>query len=142
MNRLWMSNVRWMSLAASATLWIAGGLHGQDQKGRLTVERIYSQPSLAGRLNRGVEWSPDGKLASFFENKGQGKGAKSELWGLEAASGQRRLLVSAEKLEALLALEKTKQTQATGLGRSTASEYAWDPGGKGILFIGEKALGW
>jgi hypothetical protein len=32
----------------------------------LTVERIYSQPSLSGRLTRGLAWSPDGKWLSYF----------------------------------------------------------------------------
>src|SRR3989442_1568636 len=40
-------------------------LEGQEQKGLLTVKRIYSQPSLGGRLNRGVQWAPDGKFVSF-----------------------------------------------------------------------------
>ncbi len=36
----------------------------------LTVERIYSQPSLSGRLTRGLTWTPDGKQVSYFETKG------------------------------------------------------------------------
>ncbi len=46
----------------------------------LTVERIYSQPSLSGRLTRGLAWTPDGKGLSYFETKGSGKEAKAELW--------------------------------------------------------------
>jgi len=50
----------------------------------LTVDRIYSQPSLSGRLTRGVAWTPDGKKISFFEPKGHGGDAKTELWGMDA----------------------------------------------------------
>jgi dipeptidyl-peptidase-4 len=124
----------------------------QEQQGTLTVKRIYSQPSLTGRLNRGVQWMPDGKTVSFFETKrpetngseanGQAAEAKTELWGLDVASGQRRLLVSAEKLETVLPAEKKPQTQATGLGRRAASQYEWAPSGDAILFVGAKALGW
>src|SRR6266566_7915845 len=64
----------------------------------LTVERIYSQPSLSGRLTRGLAWTPDGKGLSFFEAKGSGKEAKTELWVMDAASGERRFLVGADKL--------------------------------------------
>src|SRR5215470_16084926 len=46
----------------------------------LTVERIYSTPSLSGRLTRGLAWRPDGEAVSFFEAKGAGKEAKTELW--------------------------------------------------------------
>ena len=35
----------------------------------LTVERIYSQPSLSGRLLHGITWASDGKHISFLEAK-------------------------------------------------------------------------
>jgi len=91
---------------------------------QLTVKRIYSQPSLSGRLNRGVQWSPDSKLVSFLETKGQGKDSKSELWVMDAATGERRLLVGAEKLRTVLAADKSQPTQATGLGRRAAAQYS------------------
>src|SRR5689334_18867847 len=83
---------------------------------QLTVKRIYSQPSLSGRPYRGVQWSPDSKTVSFFEMKGQSKDAKTELWGMDAATGARRLLVSSENLEIALPPDKSQPTQATGLG--------------------------
>src|SRR6059058_5083643 len=67
----------------------------------LTIERIYSQPSLSGRLTRGLAWTPDGKGLSYFETKGSGKEANTELWILDAASGERRLLVGADKVESI-----------------------------------------
>jgi dipeptidyl-peptidase 4 len=106
----------------------------------LTLKRIYSQPSLSGRLGRGVQWSPDGKFVSFLETKGQGKESKTELWAIDPATGERRLLVSSEKLGTVLSLDKSRPTQATGLGRRAASQYSWVPGGSSILFIGGKAL--
>src|SRR5665213_1709068 len=33
---------------------------------QLTVERIYSAPSLSGYQVNGIEWSPDGKRISYF----------------------------------------------------------------------------
>src|SRR5262245_65551353 len=72
---------------------------GAQSPNELTVKRIYSQPSLSGRLNRGVQWSPDSKLVSFFETKGQGKDSQSELWAMDAATGERRLLATADKME-------------------------------------------
>src|SRR5260370_19562993 len=53
----------------------------------LTVERIYSQPGLSGRLTRGLASTPDGKQLSYFEAKGTGRDAKTELWVMDAASG-------------------------------------------------------
>ena len=108
----------------------------------LTVERIYSQPSLSGRLTRGLAWTPDGKELSYFETKGSGRDAKTELWVMDAASGERRLLVASDKLESILPAETSRPTQATGLGRRAPSQYQWAPDGAGILFQGPTALAW
>jgi dipeptidyl-peptidase 4 len=108
----------------------------------LTVERIYSQPSLSGRLTPGLAWTPDGKGLSYFETKGSGKDAKTELWVMDAASGGRRLIVAAEKLESILPPDASRPTQTTGLGRRAPSQYQWAPDGTGILFQGPTALAW
>src|SRR5690349_5121519 len=108
----------------------------------LTIERIYSQPSLSGRLTRGLAWTPDGKALSYFETKGTGKEAKTELWTMDAASGERRLLVASEKLESILPVDTSRPTQATGLGRRAPSQYQWAPDGAGMLFEGPTALAW
>ena len=135
--------------AVSATLlfsaFLAPFLEAQQPAGAgkaLTVERIYSQPSLSGRLTRGLAWTPDGKGLSYFETKGSGKDAKTELWVMDAASGERRLLVAADKLESILPAETSRATQATGLGRRAPSQYQWAPDGMGILFQGPTALAW
>src|ERR1700730_12997472 len=94
----------------------------------LTVERIYSQPSLSGQLTRGIAWSPDSKQLSFFKSEGAGKEAKTELWVMDVASGQRRLLLSAEKLESVLPADTERAPPATGLGRHAPAQYQWAPG--------------
>src|SRR5438445_5070310 len=108
----------------------------------LTIERIYSQPSLSGRLTRGLAWSADGKGLNYFATKGSGKEAITELWVMDAASGERRLLVAADKLESILPADTSRPTQATGLGRRAPSQYQWAPDGTAILFQGSTALAW
>jgi len=108
----------------------------------LTVERIYSMPSLSGRLTPGLTWTPDGKQLSYFETKGSGKEAKTELWVMDATNGERRLLVVADKLESVLPADSSKPTQATGLGRRAPTQYQWAPDGGAILFQGPTALAW
>jgi dipeptidyl-peptidase 4 len=110
--------------------------------GELTVDRIYGQPSLSGRLTRGVWWTPDGRKISFIDVKGQGKEAMAELWEMDAATGERSLLVSAEKLESILPAPAGKQSQATGAGRHAPPQYQWAPGGEALLFEGANSLGW
>jgi dipeptidyl-peptidase 4 len=113
-----------------------------ESAGTLTVDRIYSQPSLSGRLNRGLAWSPDNTKLSFFETSGAGKDAKTDLVLIDAASGQRSVLVSSDKLESLLPKPEGKASQATGLGRHAPSQYHWTPSGDAILFESSTALVW
>jgi dipeptidyl-peptidase-4 len=140
--------VSWLSFFFGAlyfSLVCAPRLAAQQPAGvgkALTVERIYSQPSLSGRLTRGLAWTPDGKGLSYFETKGSGKEAKTELWTMDAGSGERRLLIAAEKLESILPPDTSRPTQATGLGRRAPSQYQWAPDGTGILFQGSTALAW
>lgn len=112
--------------------------------GELTVDRIYGQPSLGGHLTRGIAWLPDSGKLSYLETKGTGQDAKTELWTLDAATGERMLLISAEKWEGILPAAPAKQpaSQATGLGRRAPAQYQWSPAGNALLVEGATALGW
>src|SRR5712692_1753350 len=108
----------------------------------LTVDRNYSGPSLNGVLTKGIAWAPDSKQLTYMETKGAGKEAKTELWVMDVTTGQRRALLSAEKLESVLPPDAEKATQATGLGRHAPAEYQWAPGGGALLFQGPTSLAW
>jgi dipeptidyl-peptidase 4 len=113
-----------------------------EPAGTLTVDRIYSQPSLGGRLNRGLAWAPDNAKLSFFETSGAGNESKTELVAIDAASGQRSVLVTADKLDSLLPKQEGRASQATGLGRHAPSQYHWAPSGDALLFESPTALVW
>ena len=141
--------VRWILRSALVVFVLVTTSHtparGQQQAGKeLTVERIYSQPDLSGRLTRGLAWSPDGKQVSFFEAKGSGKEAHAELWTMDASTGERRLLIASEKLESILPanVSRSRDTQATGLGRRPPEQYQWAPDGSALLFEGPTSLAW
>jgi len=146
-------------------LVFAGATRAQTEAGsesakKLTVERIYSEPSLSGYALRGIAWTPDGKQVSFLEAKGsaaegaaeegvenarQGKKKKennADLWIVDATSGDRRVLVSAELLASMLPENSAAPTQATGLGRHAPADYQWAPDGAALLFQGPNALVW
>jgi dipeptidyl-peptidase 4 len=127
---------------------------------KLTVERIYSEPGLSGHMLRGMAWTPDGKQVTFLEaeksdaedatggsaennrNGKQKKENKAALWIVDAKSGDRRILVSAERLASMLPENSAAPTQATGLGRHSPADYQWAPDGKALLFQGPNALVW
>ena len=110
----------------------------------LSVDRIYSEPSLSGHMTPGIAWAPDGKHLSFLKevSSGAGKGDRKELWWMDAASGESRLLVSAEKLESALPAATENATQATGLGRHAPAQYQWAPDGSALLLQGSSSLAW
>jgi len=127
---------------------------------KLTVERIYSEPSLSGHTLRGITWTPDGKQITFLEakrsgaeraaeerveNERQGKKKKendADLWIVDATSGDRKVLVSGELLASMLPENSSAPTQATGLGRHAPADYQWAPDGTALLFQGPNALVW
>ena len=121
--------------AVAATLGAAAPAQPGGAK-TLTVERIYSAPSLSGYLTEGIEWSPDSKRVSYF---GQGRSGL-EMWTTDAATGERKVLVKADVLAATMPPEKTSAIQSTGLGRVQAENYRWSPMGDALLFIGGSRL--
>ncbi len=130
-----------------AGVWLPAGAQQAAPAGQgfepLTVERVYGQPSLSGKLTTGVQWSPDGKLLSYFHRAGEGAAAKTDIWALDVATGERRLLVDSDKLRQLVpSSEAAGQGQQTGLGRVTPQKYFWAPGGDALLFVAPDHLAW
>jgi dipeptidyl-peptidase 4 len=109
---------------------------------QLTVERIWGQPSLSGSLTSGVQWSPDGKRLSYFHRTGEGREAQNELWVLDVATGERRALVPAAKLEQMTPPRPSAPAQRTGLGRIVPQRYRWAPDGAALLFVARGHLYW
>jgi dipeptidyl-peptidase 4 len=102
----------------------------------LTVERIYSAPSLSGSLAQGMQWSPDAKRISFLDRRASGV----EMWTMDAATGERKILVPRDVLAQVMQSPKTQAIQSTGLGRVEADNYRWAPSGSALLFIGSTHL--
>ncbi len=105
-------------------------------KKELTLDRLFSPPFLGGRTTQGIEWAPDGKRFSYLERKN----SDIELWAMDAATGERKVLVNAETLKSVTQPEKAKTTQATGLGRVQADNYQWAPDSGSLLFIGTSSM--
>jgi dipeptidyl-peptidase-4 len=136
-----------LSLSIRAGIVLAGReSSGQAASARtnqtrlLTVERIYGTPNLSGSLTTGIEWSPDAKRISYLERNPQGNKDRTELWTMDAATGERKVLVNSETLEAVTQPPKTQATQATGLGRIQPGNYFWSPNGDSLLFVGSSNL--
>jgi len=147
MVRVTRAVVRYLALAtffavlSASFLPASAQVQARPSPGKaITVERLYSAPSLQGQLTQGIEWSPDGSRFSYLERKGEGKDSAMELWTMDAATGERKVLVNAETLKAVTQPEKVQNIQATGLGRVQADNYQWAPDGNSLLFVGSNSL--
>ena len=108
----------------------------------LTVERIYAGPSLAGLPLTDLAWSPDGARLTYLQDgDAADDGARAELWIVDAATGQRHVLLDQDHLAKLLG-PAASRGQQTGLGRITPPSYFWAPSGKALLFASSSELVW
>ena len=106
----------------------------------LTIETMYQPGGLAGRGPEFMQWSPDGTRLSFVQR--DDKGEKGELWYMDAVTGEKKVLVSAEKL-ASLAPDVTKvknEREKERLMRYHVAAYLWAPDSKRLLFDSEGQL--
>ena len=113
------------------------------RKLRRTHRRPHLQPAQPERPSQSRPRLGAGQQTlSFFETKGTGKDASHALWVVDAATGQRSVLLSAEKLEAALPTHRRKNSQATGLGRHAPPQYQWAPSGRRASIRKPESLVW
>jgi dipeptidyl-peptidase-4 len=124
------------ALLGSAPL-IAQGIPvpaGVPQK-KLTVERVFASPALAGAVPRGLKLSPDGALVTVLRNRADDR-ERYDLWALDTATGQWRMLVDSQKVgsgAALSEAEKMQRERARIGGLKGIVDYDWAPDGKSLL---------
>ncbi|MGB0013996.1 MAG: DPP IV N-terminal domain-containing protein [Candidatus Sulfotelmatobacter sp.] len=106
----------------------------------LTIEAIFAPGGLSGRGPETLEWSPDGTKLSFVQRDDQGE--HGELWYVDAATGEKKVLVSAAKL-ASLAPDYTKvkdEREKERLMRYHVADYLWAPDSKHLIFDSQGQL--
>jgi dipeptidyl-peptidase 4 len=123
-------------LAIASALSVPPTLARPRPSKSLSVERIYSAPSLSGYLTPGIEWDPDSKRITYLRRERDG----IEMWAMDAATGERKVLVKSSILEEAMQPRKASAVQSTGLGRVQPENYMWSPRGDALLFIGSSDL--
>ena len=106
----------------------------------LTIETMFQPGGLAGRGPETIEWSPDGSKLSFVQR--DEKGEKGELWYVNTATGEKKVLVSAAKLASLDPdVNKVKnEREKERLTRYHVAAYLWAPDSKHLLFDSQGQL--
>jgi dipeptidyl-peptidase-4 len=106
----------------------------------LTIEAIFAPGGLTGRGPENVEWSPDGSKLSFVQR--DDKGENGELWYVDAATGEKKVLVSAAKLASLAPdYNKVKdEREKERLTRYHVAAYLWAPDSQHLIFDSQGQL--
>ena len=107
---------------------------GQTTLKQLTIESIFAPGGLAGREPEAIYWTPDNARFSYIQRDDSGN--RAELWQVDAASGERRLLVGPDKLTQLAPnIEKISDDRARDeIERYHTAPYYRAPDLKHILF--------
>ncbi len=120
-----------LSLALPALLLAASASAEQ-----LTLERIFSDPGLAGKAPVKLKFSPDGSRATYLQGK-QEDYNRYDLWEYNIKEGKNRLLVDSAKLfsgpENLSDEEKARRERQRIFGRGIL-EYTFSQDGQTLLF--------
>ncbi|WP_303760594.1 S9 family peptidase [Sphingobium yanoikuyae] len=103
---------------------------------KLTLERVFASPDLAGPQPRALKLSPDGKLVTLLKPRADEK-ERLDLWAIDTATGTERMLVDSKKTGSgaeLSEVEKMQRERDRSVAGSTGiTSYDWSPDGKTIL---------
>lgn len=107
---------------------------------QLTIDAIFAEGGITGRAPETVKWSPDNTKVSYVQRDDAGE--HGELWYVDIANGERRVLVSETKLSQL-APPTTRikdEREKERLTRYHVAAYNWSPDSKHLLFDSQGQL--
>ena len=106
----------------------------------LTIESIFAEGGLTGRAPETIKWSPDGSKVSFVQRDDAGE--HGELWYVDAATGEKKVLVTEAKLSSLApdASKIKDEREKERRMRYHVAAYLWAPDSKHLLFDSQGQL--
>ena len=104
------------------------------QKKPLTIEALVAPGGLTGRGPENIQWSPDGSKLTYVQRDDTGD--HGELWYVDPATGEKKVLVSEAKLSNLAPdVNKIKnEREKERITRYSVAAYHWSPDSKYLLF--------
>lgn len=125
----------WKSGAAFGALLMLSATPVMAQE-KLTLERVFASPDLAGPQPRALKLSPDGTLVTLLKPRADEK-ERLDLWAIDTRTGKQRMLVDSRKTGSGAALSEAEKMQRerdrSVAGSSGITSYDWSPDGKSIL---------
>jgi dipeptidyl-peptidase 4 len=125
---------RFLCVTYVCGLLVCTALAQSAPKKALTIDAIYAEGGITGRAPENLEWSPDSAGFAFIQRDDSGD--HGELWYVNAATGEKRVLVSESKLTSLAPpVEKIKdEREKERVTRYHVAAYKWSPDSKHLLF--------
>jgi dipeptidyl-peptidase 4 len=114
---------------------LMGGGQAMAEDKPLTLERVFASPSINGPTPRAVKLSPDGKYLTSLRPRADDRD-RFDLWTLDVASGEWRMLVDSLKVGTgaeLSEAEKMQRERARIGGTRGIVAYDWSPDSQSIL---------
>jgi dipeptidyl-peptidase 4 len=107
---------------------------------QLTIEQIFAEGGVTGRVPETIKWSPDGTKVSFVQRDDTGE--HGELWYVDVATGEKKILVSEVKLSQLAppASRIHDEREKERVTRYHVAAYNWAPDSKHLLFDSQGQL--
>lgn len=135
-STVWLAAVALTVFASSFALAQSSG----QQVKPLTIEEIFTPGAITGRGPETIEWSADGTKLSYVQR--DDKGEQGELWYVDTATGEKKVLVSAAKLASLAPdYNKVKdEREKERLTRYHVAAYVWAPDSKHLIFDSQGQL--
>ncbi|OHT20310.1 Prolyl tripeptidyl peptidase precursor [Sphingomonas haloaromaticamans] len=102
---------------------------------KITLERLFASPAIAGPTPRLLKLSPDGRLATLLRNRPD-DAERFDLWAIDTRTGKARMLVDSRKVGTGAALSEAEKMQRERLrigGSKGIVAYDWAPDGQHIL---------
>ena len=101
---------------------------------QLTIESIFAEGGLTGRAPETIKWSPDGTKVSYVLRDDSGE--HGELWFVDTATGEKKVLVSETKLAQLAPPTSRIQSEREKerVTRYHVAAYGWAPDSRHLLF--------
>jgi len=107
-----------------------------EQAGRLTIERIFSDPDLTGAAPRSVKISPDGQWVTFLKGRDNDQ-SRLDLWAYKVSDGSVHRLVDSKALageEENLSDEEKARRERMRLFATGIVSYFWGDDSRTLLF--------
>ena len=102
----------------------------------LTVERIYSDPSLTGPAPRAIKLAPDGSRVTYLKNKADDQ-ERYDLWEYHIRDGKSRMLVDSLLLgpaDEQLSDEEKARRERQRLFATGIVDYFWSSDSRALVF--------